>query len=305
MIRTTLLALASAYTMAAFAEAGEPAPPPVAPVKSVTDTYFGTAVDDPYRYFENLKDPAVVGWMKAQSAYAHAVLERLPGREAILASLTKYDAASPAIVANVTRTPDGSVFYEKRAPGENQFKLYVRRSGRSDETLLVDPEALQRTTGKPHAINFYAPSPDGTRVAYGVSEGGSEAAVLHVIDTSTGKPLGTPIDRADAADPGWSADGRTLYFARLQALKPGMPATEKYTKIREYAWKVGTPVASARMVFGPETPGVTLTPTEAPALRVTPEGEAIVYVADGVARELSIYVTTVASLEHGTPTWRK
>ena len=31
-------------------------PPPVAPVRPVTDTYFGTPVVDPYRYLENLKD---------------------------------------------------------------------------------------------------------------------------------------------------------------------------------------------------------------------------------------------------------
>ena len=29
---------------------------PVAPVRKVTDTFFGTAVDDPYRYFENKND---------------------------------------------------------------------------------------------------------------------------------------------------------------------------------------------------------------------------------------------------------
>jgi prolyl oligopeptidase len=33
--------------------------PPVAPVRTVTDTYFGTTVADPYRYMENMKDPEV------------------------------------------------------------------------------------------------------------------------------------------------------------------------------------------------------------------------------------------------------
>ena len=43
------------------------AKPPVAPVQTVVDTYFGQKVEDPYRYMENQKDPAVVAWMKAQA----------------------------------------------------------------------------------------------------------------------------------------------------------------------------------------------------------------------------------------------
>jgi len=42
-----------------------PAKPPVAPVRPVTDDYYGTKIVDNYRYMENLKDPEVQEWMKA------------------------------------------------------------------------------------------------------------------------------------------------------------------------------------------------------------------------------------------------
>jgi hypothetical protein len=58
-----------------------PSSPPVAPVKPVTDDYYGTKVVDPYRYMENLKDPEVQTWMKAQNDYTRAVLESIPGRQ--------------------------------------------------------------------------------------------------------------------------------------------------------------------------------------------------------------------------------
>ncbi len=41
-----------------------PATPPVAPVKMVTETYFGVTVPDPYRYMENLEDPQVEAWFR-------------------------------------------------------------------------------------------------------------------------------------------------------------------------------------------------------------------------------------------------
>jgi hypothetical protein len=32
-------------------------------VRDVTDTHFGVAVHDPYRYMENLEDPEVAAWI--------------------------------------------------------------------------------------------------------------------------------------------------------------------------------------------------------------------------------------------------
>ncbi|HEX5862735.1 MAG TPA: hypothetical protein VF014_00425, partial [Casimicrobiaceae bacterium] len=56
----------AAAVLCATAFALAQAKPPVAPVKKVSDTYFGTAVADPYRYMEDMKSPEVAEWMKAQ-----------------------------------------------------------------------------------------------------------------------------------------------------------------------------------------------------------------------------------------------
>jgi len=37
-------------------------------------------ITDPYRYFENLGDPEVQSWFKAQADYASAMLDNLPMR---------------------------------------------------------------------------------------------------------------------------------------------------------------------------------------------------------------------------------
>src|SRR5271166_2654636 len=58
--------------------------PPAAPIRPVTDDYFGTPTVDNYRYLEDLKDPQVQSWMKAQADYTRATLDALPGRQALL-----------------------------------------------------------------------------------------------------------------------------------------------------------------------------------------------------------------------------
>ncbi len=74
---------------------------PLAPVRNVPETFFGTTVDDPYRDFENIKAPAVAAWMKAHSNFANATLKRIAGRDALRAKLEKYDSAAASRVTAV------------------------------------------------------------------------------------------------------------------------------------------------------------------------------------------------------------
>jgi hypothetical protein len=99
--------------------------PPVAPVREVTDEYyFGTKVVDAYRWMEDSKSPEMVAWMKGQSDYTRAYLDRLLMRQELLERITKLSDAGVA----VTRVQDrGNLFfYSRLAPGENDRRLYVR-----------------------------------------------------------------------------------------------------------------------------------------------------------------------------------
>ena len=81
-MRTRLRSLLAAITPLLLATLSATAQdkPPVAPaVRDVTDTYFGKTIADPYRYFENVKNPEVAAYMKAEADYADAVLERIAG----------------------------------------------------------------------------------------------------------------------------------------------------------------------------------------------------------------------------------
>lgn len=197
------------------------AQPPVAPVRTVTDTFYGVRVDDPYRYFENKQNPEVAKWMKAQSEHAYATLKRIPGREALLEKISRYDSAASERVAQITRVPGDLYFIERRGATDNQYKLSLRRGLKGADQLLVDPEAVEKKTGQPHAINWYMPSPDGARLAYGLSAQGSEAAVLHLLDTRSGKPLGRPITRAEFGGVDWSPDGTQLVVNRRRVARAG------------------------------------------------------------------------------------
>ncbi len=98
---------------------------PVAPVRPVTDTYFGTPVVDPYRWMENLKSPEVQSWMKG----AERLHPRLPEPSA-----RPGRADQAGRVARQRRDARGRVwsfavrryFYFKLTPEDQTPKLYAR-----------------------------------------------------------------------------------------------------------------------------------------------------------------------------------
>jgi prolyl oligopeptidase len=244
--------------------------------------------------------------MKAQSDHAAAVLARIPGRATMLERLKRYDASVPARAADVVREPGDLWFFQRRGVDDNQLKLFARQGLNGRETVLVDPDALQRRTGKPHAINFYSVAPGGARVAYGLSQQGSEAAVLHLIDVKSASAIGTPIPRADFGAVSWAPDGQHFVFNRLQELKPGMPATDKYQKSQVLLLRAGDPVERAQPVFGVGVPGVQMGPAELPFVTLSHDGRwAFGFAINGTQREFTLYLAPQAGVLAGKPQWQR
>jgi prolyl oligopeptidase len=301
------LGLSAIALSTAWALSIEP-PTPLAP-QPVEDTFYGQRVVDPFRFLERTEDPRVAKWMRAQADYARAILDTLPERDKLLERVQRYDDAAPARVSAVRRRV-GLYFYLKRSRTDDQFKLYMRRIARKSagqEILLVDPEAIAKAKKQPHAINYYEPSYSGRYVAYGMSAGGSEDAALYVLDTKTRKTILGPITRAQYGGVQWLEDDSGFFFNRLQPMRAGMPATDKYQKSRALLMRLGTDLERAPSVLAYDTPGVEIDPeVEAPYVGPIPgTSYAAGVVQHGTDRELTLYVAPLASVLRGEPQWRK
>ncbi len=284
-----------------------PPGPPVAPVEAVTNTYFGTAIVDPYRYLENLSNPSVTAWLKTQNDYTRSMLDRIPGREALLARIQELDNAVAARVADVRRLPAGRFFYLKRLPQDNMFKLYVREGLAGKETLLFDPEKFAKAAGKPFAINYYEPSWNGDYVACGLSAGGSEDAVIHVVETATGKEVDQPIDRAQFGGVSWRPDGKSFFYNRLRKMESGTPETERYQKSRVYLHVIGADADQEPPVFGCDvSPRVRMDPADDPFVGTAPGCPyALGSIEHGTRQELTVYVAPLTAVGKPNPPWKK
>ena len=287
---------------AAAAAADAPSGPPVARVEPVTETFFGQAVTDPYRWMENPKDKDWEPYVKGQADHARRVLDALPGRAALQQRIQQLSGALEIVSAVQVAGP--YVFIEKRPAGASNFRLYVRRGVRGADRLLVNPE--DRKQGEvTYAMNYWLASPDGRRVLYGMSASGSEQAVIEVMETATGRVLPDRIDRAQYAYPNWLPDGSGFFFNRLAA--GGKPGSEDFYK-DSVCWfhRLGTdPASDVKVLSRGQFAEVAVRDIDFPIV-VAPPGSvhAVGLLVGGVQRELTLYLNTLAGARRGQGGWK-
>ncbi|HVV52205.1 MAG TPA: prolyl oligopeptidase family serine peptidase [Polyangia bacterium] len=221
--------------------------------------------DDPYRWLEDGEAPAVVRWTAAENAKTRRALDGLPGRAALAARFKQlYSIGS--LGAPVSR-PRGKgearrYFYTRRDGAQNQPVLYVRDGLDGADRALVDVNQ-ERADGT-RALDWWFPSDDGARVAYGVSDDGSEESVLRVRDVAAGRDLADQIPRTRACSLAWTPDGGGFYYTRYP--KPGeVPRGEEAYHRGVFLHRLGEDPARDRKIFGDgrdrtDWPGVDLSP---------------------------------------------
>jgi prolyl oligopeptidase len=290
-------AASSADALAPLGIGPRPAPPPQRPV---VETLYGTKVTDDYRYMEALASETIT-WMKAQGAYTRRVLDAIRPLHALQARTSAFSGGFGFIQAYATY--GGRAFYQERAPGTDAFDLMVR-DGDGKTRKLIDVAALRAAHGgTPYAINYILPSPDGSKVAAGVSAGGSEDADLFVYDAATGAQVAGPVDRAQFGPTSWSADSRTLYFVRLQPTRPGQSPSDKYLNVSLDAWDLSSPpvvLLGAGVGHGPA-----FSATEAPALEIIP-GASVALLAsqNGVQNEIKAWTAPASDAARPDAPWK-
>ena len=286
--------------------------PPVAPVRPVTDDYFGTKVVDPYRYMENLDDPEVQAWMKAQNDRTQAVLTSIPGREQLLARIQALDQSVPQVGAQ--RLPGGLYLCLKLLAAENAAKLYLRKGLSGQERLLADPEKINlapadQGKGK-NVISGWAVSSDGKYIALGVVPGGDELhGELHVIDVAAGQETGDVIAQvgAEAWQPYWLPGNRSFVYGRLQKLPPNAPAAEVRQKFRAYLHVLGTDPEKDSPVFGyGVVSSIDVDPSLIASVQIQPESRYALGLLNGsVTPNSAYYIAPVDSIGKSDPAWQK
>ncbi len=255
---TVLLCLFPAPLLLAAGANAAPLPEVPTPQEPVTNVYHGVAVIDPYQWLEDASTPAVRQWTARENERTEAYFSRLPFREGIAQQLMQLRSEESARYYGL-QWKRGRIFALRFKPPAQQ-PILVRLSS-------VEPPALWRTVFDPNqyntngttAIDWYAPSPDGRRIAVSLSEGGSERGTLHFFEADSGRELSDVIPRVQYPTAGgsaaWTADGTGVLYTRYPQAGE-RPEADLHFYQQVWFHRLGTPVSEDRLEIGKDFPRI-------------------------------------------------
>ncbi len=187
--------------------------PPKTKRLDLVEDLHGVKIADPYRWLEEIDSPGTRAWVKAQSEYSRAELDKVPGLAGIrkrLTEISNYTKYGSRYSASITKRGD-RVFFTRQEGLQNQAVLYVQK-GAAEAKALLDPNALSKDGTA--AVATWAPSPDGKLLCYGISKAGSDWQEWRIRDVETGADLPDRLEWVKFASPAWSADNGGVYYGR-------------------------------------------------------------------------------------------
>lgn len=206
------------------------------------DTYFGTAVMDPYRWLEDDRSQETAEWVRAENEVTFNYLDKIPYRDALkkrMENLWNYERISAPF------TEGDYTYYSKNNGLQNQSVIY-RKDKNGKEEVFLDPNTFSKDgTTSLGGLNF---TKKGDLAAYAISEGGSDWRKIFVIDTKTKKIVGETI--VDVKFSGVSWKGSEGFFYSSYDKPDGSELSAKTDQHKLYYHKLGTPQKDDKVIFG-------------------------------------------------------
>jgi prolyl oligopeptidase len=215
---------------------------PVTKKGDVVDNYFGTKVPDPYRWLEDDKSEETAAWVKEENKVTFGYLENIPYRAEIKTRLEKmwnYEKyTAPHKEGDYT-------YFSKNNGLQNQFVIY-RQKGNGEPEVFLDPNTFSADgTTSLGEMEF---SRDGSRVAYSISEGGSDWRKVIVLDAVKKEIIGDTLKDIKFSSLSWR-DNDGFYYSSYDKPKGSeLSAMTDHHKL--YFHKLGTSQSCDKIVFG-------------------------------------------------------
>ena len=206
------------------------------------DTYFGTEVEDPYRWLEDDMSDETGEWVKEQNKVTFGYLDKIPYREELknrLEKLWNYEKYSAPFKEG------GYTYFYKNDGLQNQYVVY-RQKDNEDPEVFLDPNTFSAdATTSLSNLSF---SKNGKIAAYSISEGGSDWRKVIVMNAET-KEIQEDTLR-DIKFSGISWKGNDGFYYSSYDKPEGSQLSAKTDEHKVYYHKLGTPQKDDELVFG-------------------------------------------------------
>ncbi|MEJ7627291.1 MAG: prolyl oligopeptidase family serine peptidase [Ferruginibacter sp.] len=264
-----------------------------------SDTYYGVTYKDPYRWIEYIQQPEVETWFKNQADYTNSLLNKLNGRDELIAEWKKLDKLQPPVYSSRIYK-NGRFFYRKRMPDESVGKLYFREGYDGKEQLLFDPTRYVK--GKTYTVQSASPSYDGKKIAIAYSEKGAEVSTIRIMDVDTKKFLKDSIYPSDGGA-SWTYDNKSFYYGWIKSADNRDPEARLNPKTKFHT--VGTEVATDLDFFSNASyPEMKIDPSVYPYVFLSEDSRDYIFSGEGsVQSEFKMYYAPIPTSNTAKIKW--
>ncbi|MEL1224746.1 MAG: prolyl oligopeptidase family serine peptidase, partial [Candidatus Neomarinimicrobiota bacterium] len=215
---------------------------PVTEKKIIEDSYFGTIIEDPYRWLEDDLSNETMEWVNRQNNVTFSYLNSIPFKNKIKNKLTNiwnYEKqTSPYFRGDY-------MYYYKNDGLQNQYVVY-RKKGDSNEEVFLDPN-LFSDDGTVSLTGLYF-SKDGSLLTYLISEGGSDWRKAIVMDVKTKEIIGDTLNNIKFSGISWKGNNG-FYYSSYD--KPEGSELSDYTdRHKLYYHELNKSQKSDKVIFG-------------------------------------------------------
>ncbi|USL94893.1 S9 family peptidase [Riemerella anatipestifer] len=209
-----------------------------------TDTYFGTQVEDPYRWLEDDRAEDTKDWVKRQVVFTQNYLDQISFRNEIkdqLKEIWNYEKISAPF-------KEGDYTYFYKNDGLQAQSVLYRKDKNGNTEVFLDPNQFSKDgTTSLAGISF---NKKGNLVAYKISEGGSDWNKIIILDAITKKPIDETLVDVKFSGISWLGDEGFFYSSYD---KPdGSVLSAKTDMHKVYFHKLGTKQSQDQLIIGGE-----------------------------------------------------
>lgn len=208
-----------------------------------TDTYFGTAVADPFRDLENDSE-ATKKWVDEEVKHSQDYLAKIPFREEIRKQLT--DIWNYEKISAPFKEGDFTYYYKNNGL-QAQSVLYRTNNKTKATEVFLDPNKFsEKGTTSLSQLSF---NKKGNLAAYSISEGGSDWNKIIIMDALSKKQIDETLVDVKFSGISWQGD-EGFYYSSYDKPKEGTVLSGMTDKHKVYFHKLGTKQSEDQLIFG-------------------------------------------------------
>ncbi|MBN1789840.1 MAG: S9 family peptidase [Bacteroidales bacterium] len=215
---------------------------PVTKKLDVSDTFFGTMVQDPYRWLENDTAQEVAAWVEEQNQVTGKFLEMIPFRDKIKSQLE--ETYNYTRITSVMQAGEYTL-YVKNDGLQNQSVIYKKKGDQGAEEVFIDPN--QFSTDGTVAVSLIGISKDRKLVAFTKSVSGSDWQEIFVKEIATGRDLPDQLKNVKFTGASWFGNG--FFYSRFPQPEKGKELQALNQDQKVYYHKLGEPQEKDLLIY--------------------------------------------------------